>query len=216
MDEFNMTDYKNLLVLKNQLITLSHDELKDIYQDKSNYILVLDTITVLLSVDCGFLFLQDDCICKIEEIIQYHRFDVDASVFDIINDMVQYLNIIKNYSLKHKNLLKMSYCAYQEDIRKVNNTDMSTLLRLIAHDAYLLVALEEEDMNIVYDDQCFLSSLNYFIEIIPDLLKDKKSQLLIQNRLDDVSIKPWPFSKSAKIALKEAKKNFMKVKQKEE
>lgn len=216
MDVFNTNDFKNLLVLKNQLITLNQDELKDIYQDYSNYLLVLDTIAVLISIDIGFLVLNDNYIDKIEKIIQYHRFDVDASVFDIINDMIQYLNIIKNYSLKHKSLLKKSYCAYQEDIRKVNNTDINTLIRLMAHDAYLLVALEEEDMNIVYDDQCFLSSLNYFIENAPEILQDRKNQIIIQKRLDDVSIKPWPFSKKIKLALRDTKKNFIKVKQKEE
>ncbi len=211
MEEYSLEDYKNVIILKNQLLTMDIYQLKALYQDYETYLLFLDTISVLISIDCGFLFLRDDIISKIEQIIQYNRFEADSDTFQIINEMIQYFNTIQNYSPNRKKILTSSYLAYQEDIRKMKLKDMNDLFQAIAFDANVIVALEQNTMDFLSDNRYFLSSFNYMIESIPELFENSSCDLL-QEKLHSIEVRPWPFDRDSRQSLKKAEEHFKKKK----
>ncbi len=212
MEEYSLEDYKNVIILKNQLLTMDIDQLKVLYQDYDLYLLFLDTLSVLTSIDCGFLLLQDDIIPKIEQVIQYNRFEADSDTFQIINEMIQYFNLVKNYSPNRKKVLVRSYYAYQEDIRKIKIDNMNDLYQAIAYDANLVLALEQEDMSHVENDKYFLSSLNYMIESMPEIFQGNHSFQLSQEKLDSIEVRHWPFDREIRNSLKSTTENFQKIK----
>lgn len=216
MDEkYSIRDFKNVIILKKQLITLDLDQLKEIYQDFDSYLVFLDTIAVMSNVDSAFLLLHDDFIPKIESIIQCHRFDVDSDTWNLVNDAIQYLNLVKNYTPDYKKLLIGGYRAYQEDVRGKKVKDIDELLLLLAGDAYLVVGMEEKDIDVASDDDYFMSSLNYFIETCPEILEEEDMiPCLIQERLNSISKGNW-FRRNNKY-LQFTTKHYQKVKQKGE
>ena len=212
MEEYSVDDYKNVIILKNQLLTMDSDQLKNLYEDYDNYCLFLDTLCVLINVDCGFFLLRDDIISKIEEVVQLNRFQTDSDTFDILNEMIQYFNITKNYSSNRKKILSQVYFAYQEDIRHTTFEDMNDLYEAIAYDAELVLALEKHDLDSISQDHYFMSSLNYILDTVPEITQDSHSYDLLLERIDSVTVRSWPFDLKKKDTLKNTKDNFQKIK----
>lgn len=216
MKEFSTKDLFNVLVLKNQLITLDYDKLKELYQDYDNYLLFLDSFSVLTNIDSGFLFLRDDILKKVEEIVNYNRFNTDPEVYNTINEIIQYLNLIKGYSSIHKKIFRDSYLAYQEEIRKIDINSIDELMRVLANDAYMVVALEEYDIDFISDDKLFMASLNYLIETAPEIFQNTYIYDFFNKHLNSMEVKPLSFSFKIKRLLRDTQNNYQKVKQKEE
>ena len=86
----------------------------------------------------------------------------------------------------------------------------------MVNDAYFLLALEEKRLDTFGEDDYFMSSLNYFIETVPELFQDQDIQELIEKRIDSVTVGSWPFSRKSRALLKETKSHYQKIKQKEE
>lgn len=214
-EEFTIDDFLNVVILKNQLITMSNDDLKRLYQDYDSYLVFLDTVSVLTSIDSSFLFLRDDFIDKIEKVISYNRFEADPDTWSIVNDVISYFNMTKIYSSRYKDALKKNYLAYHEGVRKCKLNE-DKLLSMMVNDAFFLLALEEKNLDSFGEDQYFLSSLNYFIETVPELFQDQDVQEMVENRIDSVSVGNWPFSRKSRVLLKETKNHYQKIKQKEE
>ena len=62
------------------------------------------------------------------------------------------------------------------------------------------------------NDTYFLASINYFIEVIPEIFKDKPIYKQTMLMLDELVKKGWPFSKSNRIFSRKTKENLQKVK----
>lgn len=213
--EFTINDFLNAVILKNQLITMSNDDLKKIYQDYDSYLVFLDTVSVLTSIDSSFLFLRDDFIDKIEKVISYNRFEADPDTWSIVNEVISYFNMTKIYSSRYKDALKKNYLAYHEDMRKCK-LNVEELLAMMVNDAHFLLALEENDLDNLSSDDYFMSSLNYFIETVPELFEDQTIQDIVEKKINSVSVGNWPFSHKRRTLLKKTKNHYQKVKQKEE
>lgn len=216
MNECSIKDFFNVLVLKNQLITLNSYEMKELYQDYSNYIIFLDTFCVLTSIDSGFLFLNDDIVDKIEKVVNYNRFNTDFYTYEIINKIIQYLNLIKGYSSEQRNLYQKSYLVYQEDIRKVQINNIDELLQYLTYDARMVIAIEDDNTEIIDDDKMFMSSLNYLIETAPEVFQNPLVYKFMKERLNSIKIKPMSFSFKTKKLIKDTRNNYQRIKQKEE
>ena len=213
MDNYNLEDFENVLCLKNQLVNVPLDKLMEVYQDYDNYLCFLDTIAVMSDIDSSFLLFSPYFIEVIQSIIQIHRFDVeDSNVKEAINSIIGYLNQLKSYSDSYRDFLKNGYLDYHEDVRKVEFSSDRDFLFSLGYDAVVYVALHDGNMDLISDDTLFLSSLNYFIETIPDVFKDSLFLNRAIDYLNKIDDKKFPLFDRTKKYCKETRNNFQKIK----
>mgnify|MGYP003300422505 CR=1 FL=1 len=213
--EFTINDFLNVIILKNQLITMDSGALKEIYQDYDSYLAFIDKVSVLTSIDSSFLFLREDFIDKIEEILSSNRFEADPVTWNVVNEAISYLNMAKFYSNRYKDTLKKNYLSYHANARKCKLNE-ELLLSMMVNDAFFLLALEEKNLDSFAEDDYFMSSLNYFIETVPELFQEQDIQEMVERRIESVTVGSWPFSRKNRTLLKETKNHYQKIKQKEE
>lgn len=211
-----MTDFINVLCLKNQLLNVDEEKLMEVYQDYNNYMTFLDSVVVLTQIDSAFLLYKDMFSKKIEQIIGIHRYNTkDSNVRAVINDIIGYLNSIKTYSPNYRNLLKDSYKSYHENVRKTYFKNSDELLYSMGYDAVVYAAITEDDMNLINQDDMFLSSINYLLETIPSIFDDPKVRERTLKKID--KLEKWaPFNKEIRKYSRVTKANYQKIKNKEE
>lgn len=210
MDEYSINDYKNILILRNQLETISEDDLIDIYQDVSAYQVFLNSVAILANVDSAFLHYKDEYIKKIERIISIHRFDVSGQYQELINDIITFLNEVKSTSEVKKKLLMDGYFAYQEDIRNRRFKDYQEMLYFESYDAQVVYGLELGQLAFLTDSDRFISSLNYLHENIPELFIEKKDVKLLLNHLSNLNNSQGLFHRKQKKSLQQIQKKLRK------
>lgn len=216
-EEYTLNDFENVLCLKNQLISVSRKELMDVYQNYDNYLCFLDTIAVMSDIDSAFLLLNPCFIDTIEDVIQIHRFNTnDSQVRDAINSIIGYLNRLKSYNESYKNHLKEHYLDYHEQVRLAEFVSEEDFLSSLSYDAVVYVALKYGNMDIISNDTLFLSSLNYFIEAIPEVFQDPVFLDNTINYLSKIEKCGRPFFNKVHRYCVSTKRNFQKIKRKEE
>ncbi|MCI8569276.1 MAG: hypothetical protein HFJ11_04740 [Bacilli bacterium] len=213
-EKYSLDDFYNVLLLRNHLEFLSVKQLEDLYQDTTNFLVFLDTIAVFSEIDSAFLLFKDEYISKIERIISINRFKSnDSDIKEIINSIIIFLNQIKCYDTSYKNILKNNYLAYQEDCRKVEMDSEQILLESLGYDAVAYKAIVESNLELIKDaDDYFLASINYFIEVIPELFKNNEIKQLVIDSIEKLAKKGWPFNRTNREFSNETKANLQKLK----
>lgn len=213
-EKYSLDDFYNVLLLRNHLEFLSVKQLEDLYQDTTNFLVFLDTIAVFSEIDSAFLLFKDEYISKIERIISINRFKSnDSDIKEIINSIIIFLNQIKCYDTSYKNILKNNYLAYQEDCRKVEMDSEQILLESLGYDAVAYKAIVESNLELIKDaDDYFLASINYFIEVIPELFKNYEIKQLVIDSIEKLAKKGWPFNRTNREFSNETKANLQKLK----
>lgn len=213
-EKYSLDDFYNVLLLRNHLEFLSVKQLEDLYQDTTNFLVFLDTIAVFSEIDSAFLLFKDEYISKIERIISINRFKSnDSDIKEIINSIIIFLNQIKCYDTSYKNILKNNYLAYQEDCRKVEMDSEQILLESLGYDAVAYKAIVENNLELIKDaDDYFLASINYFIEVIPELFKNNEIKHLVIDSIEKLAKKGWPFNRTNREFSNETKANLQKLK----
>ncbi len=213
-DEYSVSDFQNVLCLRNQLINVPLPKLLEVYQDYDAYLIFLDSVAVMSAIDSAFLLFDDSFPEKIHKVIQIHRFSSkDSHISDVINSIIMYLNGIQSYSDNVKNSLKNGYLDYHEDIRDCQMDDNQVFLAALAYDAQVYVALENDTMENITEDDLFLSSINYLLETIPDLFKNSAVQKRVMDKLEELSKTKGFFQTQIREYSKSTISHFQKVKE---
>lgn len=216
-DDYTAQDYENVLILRNQLVSLDISKLLEMYQDMDSFLSFIDSVVVLTNVDGGFLLLSDAFVDKIERIIQQHRFNIhDSKIVEVINDIIGYLNRIKSYDYDFKKLLITQYVGYHLDCRETKVDGSETFFSMLAYDAVLYAALKEGQMDIVTHDDFFLASLNFLIKTYPEFFEDYDIQKRVMDKIDEISLKKGFSTIGLRSYSKKTKANFQKICKKEE
>ncbi len=210
MDDYNIRDYKNILILRNQLETIGEEELIEIYQDIQSYQTFLNSIGILANVDSAFLYYKNQYIRKIERIISIHRFDVSQEYQALINDIITYLNEVKSTSEEKKSILMNGYFAYQEDIRKRKFKNYQEMLSFESYDAQVVYGLELGQLDFLTDSERLISSLNYLLETIPELFTSEEDISLLINHLNKLCNSKGLFQRKQRKNLKIVQKKLRK------
>lgn len=212
--EINMTEFINIMKLKNQLIMFSSSELVEIYKDIDDFFTFLDTFILLTETDSGFLLFDDSFRDKICSVMQYHRFNCNDDIKQTINDVICYLNSISGYSREHTNLLKNGYLSYQEQMRHVEFYTTESMLASIANDAIVCCSLINGELDEIEDGDHFLMFLNYMVNVCPEFFNDKDVLKRVYFLLDKASHESRIFSMRKKY-VKETKSRLVEVFKKE-
>lgn len=150
MADISISDFVNVLCLKNQLINVDEEILLEVYKDYDNYVTFLSSVITMINNedDSPFLLYRDSFLRKINDIVQIHRYDAkDKEVVNAANEIIGYLNHIKSYSLSDRRLIKEAYRSYNEDVRKTTFIDEKEFLYSLGYDAAVYAAIVEDDME---------------------------------------------------------------------
>jgi len=211
-ERFDLIDYINIIYLKNQLLTLSSPEILEKYKEKEMYGLFLDTVNIMNYLDHGFLLISRDSAQKIETVIQNNRFRYqDSSYHAVCNDIILFLNTLKGYSDLSKNSIKQQYLLSHEETRKMQFATTDAFLEAISYDACCYHQLSQHDLENV-NEVLFLSSVNYFVDTIPELFAQDDVENLVNNKLAQVSQKKGFRNRTLREFATVTSENFQKIK----
>ncbi len=213
--ENELAYFNNILVLRNHIASCTEKELMDLYQEKGFYEAFLNTVWALIENDSGFLLLKDEFIQKILSVIQIHRFDSSSHVKQQVNETIQVINQIKNYSKSIKNTIKNNYLAYQEEQREVTFQNEESLLASLSYDAIVYSMLTNGIIPEKIHDDYFIMSLNYFIQTAPELFQEEGVKERAVEVLERISKETRTMSFKKKF-IKNTRKNLNKLNIKEE
>lgn len=209
--ELELIDYINIIYLKNQLVCLPVEKLLEKYQKEDMYGLFLDTVSLMIEHDRGFFLLCPDGISKVEDIIQKYRFLYPDSDFTLVtNHIICYLNSIRS-STMIKDIIKENYLDWHSRVRKIEFSQEEDFLYITSYDAVSHYKLLGNQLDEV-EDVPFLSSLNYFIEVIPELFDEPILTERVSAKLLDISSQRGFRKRAVREFLKETVQNFQKVK----
>ena len=189
-EEFDLDDFERLLLLKNQLILLSKEELRELFSDVPTYLVFVDNVSCLLNKESAFLYLSKDFLDKIEDVIMIHRFDLDSDklnemgvciddVHEVINAITLRLNDIANTDISERRLITKSYI---EDIRNVKFSTVADFGTALSYDAPVYFSLTGEFDKPIRDD-LMRSSIYYFMVTAPDIFHNNE----ILKRAEDMT-----------------------------
>jgi hypothetical protein len=216
-EEYDIIDFENVLLLKNQLLNAPFDELREYYKDYDNYLAFLDAVAVLANTDSGFLLFYKDGIDKISRILQLNRFNIkDDAVREIIDSIITFLNRTSSYDERYENLVKLSYLTYQEDSRITSFDDEETFLSSISYDAIAYFALKDGNFELITADDLFLASVNYLFVSVPEFFKDPLVQERLITILDKIDKTRGFSNRYLRKYSKYTRKAYQKIKDKEE
>lgn len=213
--DITIGEFINLLRLKNQLIMFSSNELVEIYEKEEDFLCFIDTIALLTEVESSFLLFSEAFSDKICTVLQDHRFNCSSDIKQSINEIISYLNGLKGYSTGYINILKNSYLSYQEQLRQVKFSTTEAFLASIADDAIVISSLKDGDLDKIEDGDYCMMSLNYFMNVCPELFENSEVFSRANSLLDKEIKESKIFSKRKKY-VKETKERLINASKKEE
>ena len=203
-----VTDFYNMLAIRNQLLTQDRNDLNELYQDEDAYVTFLNAIATLLNNDSGLILIDEEIIQKIFSIIQIHRFDLKIpQLNDFINEIITHLNGVKAYPDKLKDEIEKAYFIYNETVREkvfLSRDDLKDSLKM---DAAVFVALSCDKLDILRDDDYTLASLNYMMKCCPEFFTEEEINQRAQQLIDDIDSRSKKLS-IRKMKVKGSRKNY--------
>ena len=211
MDDYTTNDLIDCICLKNQLVNAPLSKMMEEYQDYDSYAEFLLAVLVLRDTDSGFLLFDDSYCEKILQVLQIHRFDeIHDDVRNTINEIIEYVNYMKNMPTNMKTRFQQEYRSYQEEIRKIGFVDDACLLYSLGYDAIVLMALKEHNLDFITEDDLFLASINYFMETMPELFEDEVALQMSSDKIDQLTKNGGIFSNKIRTYSRQTKRYFQK------
>ena len=215
--DISLTDFENLLMMKNQLLTLSSDRLVDLYQNIDDYVIFIDTIICMLKEESAFLYLDKEIVNKIQKVLQIHRFDIgNTEIIDAINAVTLYLNDVECASDDYRKMLVISYEEYQKCIRDTSFDKFNDFLYVLSCDAPVFLSLKGVIELPEIDNSILLPSIIYLLERCPEFFENKDVHDKAWNMLNQIYSSSGMFSLDTKIVASRTKKKLKQIGLKEE
>ena len=209
-EKYTLDDFANVICLRNQLENVPLNTLLDVYKDDESFVAFLEAISVLSNTDSGFLLLDPLYMEKISSVINSRRWDIEnIDVKKAINDLIGYMNELRNYPNNLKVSLLSAYIGYHEELRQVSFDDANLLKVTLGYDAVVYSALENGDLDIAKEDELFLMSTNYLLEIVPDIYKNEDYKNMTIERIDRIRKKSRFFNPVIKTYSKNTKQRLI-------
>ena len=209
--KLDITDFKNMLLVKNQLVYRTLEELEAFCEDEKKYATFLDSVALLINHDEGFFRLDESFALKISEIIDKYRFVFrDSDYLATANDIICQLNLVKGDSELTRTSKLEHYLLWHENARMVDFDTHEDLIITVADDAFVYHMMETgEKKNI--SPVIVYSSLNYFAMVCPEVFEQKE---FYQQSMDYLNARRQNiiFRRAEKTYVSEVKENIQKVK----
>lgn len=193
----DLDSFERILLLKNQLIVLSSDQLKELYQEDDCYVVFVDTVAQLLNHESAFIYLSKDFITRILEVLDIHRFNLDKKVMErfefnedimnnVINQIVMRLNEINSDTIQNRKSILIAYIEYNENVRVSKFAKIEDFSSSLANDSVVYFNLKGS-IDMPVKDELILASIHYFLEEIPEFFDNKLVADRAMHELDRIS-----------------------------
>ncbi len=192
-------DNLSVIIFKNHLLSASDEELKELYNDEESFLAFLDIIAIISQNEPGFFLIFPELKDRIFDIINMHRFSCDKELVEYINLVLVYFNNLDNIPKNISEIIISSYVCFQEKLRKIKFNDNTSLALAFSYDSIFLYKLLGNDVGDLKSyDGLDMSSLNYLIQMAPELFCEKDLNESTQLFLDKEDSKTKLFSKKRK------------------
>ncbi len=212
-EKISLGDFENLLLMKNQLILLDKDEMYNLYHEPLVYVAFIANTWTLISNEAAFLYLSKDFLRKIRDVLEIHRYDLTdedlkdvgvsaENVHESVNGILGALNKIDSEDMSYRRLVVKSYQAYHEKMKSAKFDTPEDFAASIAYDAVVYFTLTGDKKDAEIKKELMLTSINYFMEEVPEFFNDKKVLDKALEVLKDVRKKTKFTDVSSKILVK--------------
>lgn len=157
-------------VVKNQLLKIDTNTIKEIYKNDMYFLKLLESLKMILDEEPEFFWLYPEIIPKIYETLSSKK--QNRELIDKINDIIISLNNLKITSETEIESRILQYIDKQKHMRGIHyNINVDSLEDMIIYDCIVYqFIIGQLDAKISIDYIC--SSLNYFSEFIPEIYND--------------------------------------------
>ena len=187
-------DFYNVVKIKTELITLDINKLKEKYSAEKNFLEFLKNISLLLENEKPFLLLSVAFLDKIRTILELNRFQIkDKNIINLINEILIKLNELENLKNNEKRYLVYNYIDYQNETRHIYYDDLANFLGAMALDYEVLKALLKDDVRNYPNDEAFLATTNYFLDVEPEIYEDSEIRYITREKLKKLQTKKFGF-----------------------
>ena len=189
--EIEDTDFAyNLIVsLRNQLVNGDDKTLVELYKNSEEdfYNFLLANI-YLMEMEPNFYLLDKRYLQSVLNIISIYRSSMDSDSKEYVNDVITFTNRISSLNEADKKKSISSYLEYQQDLRRVDFDNKDEFVRSLSYDGVVLQSLYDNSLDHIEEDNLFLMSVNYFLEVMPSIFLDDDNYKLVKkvaNRYKD-------------------------------
>ena len=187
-------DFYNVVKTKNELITMDLNSLKEKYIDEKNFLEFLQNISLLLKNEEPFLLLSSAFLDKVRTIIELKKYEVkDKNIIALINNILVRLNKLEGLKNNEKRYLVYNYIDYQNETRHIRYDDLANFLGAMALDYEVLNSLLIYDVRNYPNDEIFLATTNYFLEVEPEIYEDSEIRYITREKLQRIQAKKFNF-----------------------
>lgn len=181
-----LDDLKKIFTFRTLVIVSIDEYLEDIQNGKFNYLEELHTIDNLLDFEDGcFAIITDEITDKIFRVINIKRWEMMKKSPEInayINKIISKLNVLAKMPKEKKEKVRVDYFKYIKHKRQLNYNNYYKYVLSFAMDTITFSILDGSELNEVYDVSLIIGSINYLVDLIPDILKSDK----VKKRMDEV------------------------------
>ena len=216
MDKISYVEYKNILSIKSQLLSLlvsNDDKLKYVLAEK--YIKDNDGLKDIFSYSVDYILNNEEAFFYLDtKLIDYTLYivgelkGIDKKNSKVLNSMIPRLNSIKYMDMDLKLSRIMNCIEYESNIRNMD-LDLELYVNSILYDTYISLYLDNGYLQ-VYEKDMILSSINNLLYLYPEIFKDKVVQERLEELLDMIS-KNTIFNVGLKKYLNYTRQGYKKV-----
>lgn len=187
-------EFYNAIKLKYDLITKSEETLQEELVNEDAFLNFLEGLEILFNKEEAFLYLSSAFFTKIRNIIDKKRFTTkNIALLQEINNIIVKINELEAVPTNIKRIKAFNYINYQNEIRHIHFADLKNFLGAMALDYEVLSSLLKEDVRNYPNDEIFLSSTNYFLEVEPSLYDNSELRYITRKKLEDLKLKKYSF-----------------------
>lgn len=212
MDDEMVMYFANLIV-KNQLICNSVDELKEFYKEEDSFVDFLNAIAIISQNEPAFILLSQDIRDSISSVINDHRYSCDKEISEYINNVISYLNSMSALSQDLSDVMTFSYADFHEKLRNARFINLESFLYSLAYDAIVFTALYDDNLDSIDNKDMAICSIDYFVGTYPKFFEDENIKNRAIKVLDTEYKNSRAFSDRRKT-IKYIRKNINNIKEK--
>lgn len=166
------------LLIKAQFILLTTEELLDKMKTEEYFAIYCDVICNIMEHD-GFFYVNGDIVKKLDDIVNYKRFDCKHSseVVADINEMIGVINCYRSLSDDNKKFNTKTWIKQQIDIRKLpyrsSQYSIESIYKILVNEHYYAdIIINKNTSARIANPFYLLGTINMLINQYPEVFTD--------------------------------------------
>ena len=211
-----LLNYRWMLFLKNQLLTIDFAELLEFYSEYDNYVALIETLTFFQEKDIGFFMINTSMVDDVMRLLNIYRFtDKGKPYFDVINGQINTFNeLLSNCKDEGVTDTAIYFSIITNQVKR--EKEYSNIKEFIMDLANDFCVFEELYTNRFYgtSTETFVGSVNYFLRDFPQMFMDENIYNNCLDRFKKIK-ESSSATKKQKNCVEKVKEKLLKIVEKE-